>query len=283
MKTATLTAAVLTAFLVVGGVAHANNDAGWHARVDALLLSANVSGQGFQRIFQVIPDGVYFGGNLDGGLQGGYRLVGGKENCEGLGVQFQFFNFDNAVGYNGEWENGVDLDFVGELDVDVYAFDAEVTQRAEFRRWDLLVGGGLRVGGVGIHQDGSLYPGVASFYGVPSGVDFVGIGPTLSASAERPLGSSGLSVVGRARVALLFGELEQTPTFGALTPPILARTENEFVQVTEIQFGMNYRKGLGSADGTFGVFWEAQRWDSDSGALRDLALHGLSLQTGLIY
>lgn len=279
---AAMTAAVLAAFFVVGGAAHAN-DAGWRARVDALLLSANVSGQGFGRIFRDIPDGVYFGGDLDGGLQGGYRLVGAKENCHGLGVQFQFFNFDNAVGYNGEWENGVDLDFVGELDVDVYAFDAEVTQRAEFRRWDFMVGGGLRAGGVGIHQGGNLYTGLASFYGVPSGVDFDGVGPTLSASAERPLGSSGLSVVGRARLALLYGELEQTPTFGVQTPPIFSRTEDDFVQVTEIQFGMNYRKHLGAADGTFGVFWEAQRWDSDSGALGGLGLHGLSLQSGLIY
>ncbi len=76
---------------------------------------------------------------------------------------------------------------------------------------------------------------------------------------------------------------EVTPTFGNETPPIFSHTVDDFVQVTEVQFGLNYRKGLGCADGTFGVFWEAQRWDSDSDRLGDLGLHGLSLQTGLEY
>lgn len=273
----------LVATAAMAAQAGANDNAGWHARVDALLLAPNVSGPGFGNIFGEVPANTYFGGAFDGQMLGAYRLVAAKEHCSGLGVQFQYFEFDHSVGYNGEWENGVDLDFVGEIDVDVYAFDAEVTQRAEFRYWDLMVSGGLRAGGVGIHQGGSLYTGVASFYGIPSGVEFDGVGPTLSLSGERPLGSSGLSVVGRARVSLLFGELESTPTFGAIAPPIPTRTVDDFVQVTEIQFGLNYRHNVGPGVGTFGVFWEAQRWDSDSNALGDLALHGLSLQTGLQY
>ena len=35
------------------------------------------------------------------------------------------------------------------------------------------------------------------------------------------------------------------------------------------------------ADLNLGIFWEAQRWDSDSNYLGDLALHGLSLLAGV--
>jgi hypothetical protein len=275
-------AALIATLVAVGGAATAHDNSGWRARIDALLLAPSVSGPGFGNIFTGAPDNVYFGGSFDDQLLGAYRLVGAKENCTGLGVQFQYFEFDHSVDYNGEWENGVDLDFAGQIDVDVYAFDAEVTQRGCFRNWDLLVSGGLRAGGVGIQQGGTLYDSVASFYDLPSGSEFDGVGPTVALAAERPLGCTGLSLIGRARASLLFGDLDTTPTFGSSVSPI-TRTVHDNVQVTEIQFGLNYRRCLGPADGSFGVFWEAQRWDSDSDALGDLALHGLGLQTGLYW
>lgn len=275
--------AAVAALCALSLTAQANDNAGWYARVDALLLDPSINSNGFGNIFRGVPVDTILGGSLDGGMQGAYRLVGGKEHCSGLGVNFQYFEFDNAVSYNGEWEGAANFVFDGTIDLEVYAFDAEVTQRATFRHWDLVVGGGLRAGGVEIQQGGSLFIGPGTFYGIPSGVDFDGVGPTVSLAAQRPLGNSGLAIVGRARASLLFGTLEQTATFGGGAPPILSTTSDDLVQVTEIQFGMNYGRQIGSATGTFGVFWEAQRWDSDSNALGDLGLHGLSLQTGLLY
>lgn len=275
--------AALTATALVAAAPGAQGDAGWSARVDALLLSPSISGAGFGRIFREVPSGVYFDGVLEDGLEGGVRFVLAKEHCTGLGVRFQYFDFDTDASYRGEWENGTVIPVAGPLDVDVHAIDIEVTQRAEFRFWDLLVSGGLRQGSVGIGQGGSLFSGIGSFYGIASGVDFDGVGPTVALEAQRPLGVTGLSIVGRARWSLLFGELEQMATFGGGAPPTFASVTDDHVQVTEVQFGMNYTKRIRGANASFGVFWEAQRWDSDSGALGDLALHGLSLQSGLAY
>lgn len=281
MKAGKVIAAVAATVLAASPQAY--GDAGWSARVDALLLSPSISGAGFGRVFREVPDGVYFDGVLEDGLEGGVRFVLAKEHPTGLGVRFQYFDFDTDADYRGEWENGTIISIAGQMEVDVHAIDIEVTQRAEFRFWDLLVSGGLRQGSVGLGQGGGLFAGIGSFYGIASGVDFDGVGPTVSLEAQRPLGVSGLSIVGRARWSLLFGELEQTPTFGISTPPIFSNVTDDHVQVTEVQFGVNYTKRVRGANASFGVFWEAQRWDSDSGALGDLALHGLSLQTGLAY
>ena len=278
----------LAALLVLAPTPGARGDAGWSARVDALLLSPTISGQGFRRVFQEIPNGVYFDGQLEDGLEGGVRFVVAKENPSGFGVRFQYFDWENdpsatSPNYVGNWENGVDLEFSGAVEIDVMAIDIEATQRAVFRAWDLVVSGGLRHGQVEISQPGDLFTGVSTFYGIRSGVEFEGTGPTMALEAIRPLGQTNLSLVGRARTALLFGELDQMRTFGGGAAPTSPNTTDDFVQVTELQFGVNYQRRIGRADASFGVFWEAQRWDSDSGALGDLALHGLSLQTGLAY
>ncbi|TWT47483.1 Lpg1974 family pore-forming outer membrane protein [Botrimarina hoheduenensis] len=264
-------------------VAWANDNAGWNARVDALLLAPKVNGPGFGNIFRGVPDNVDFIGQYDGGLQGGVRFVLGKENCDGFGVRFQYFHFDNDVDYRGNWENGISEIFDGRSRVDVHAIDIEATQRATFRSWDLVVGGGLRQGSVALSQGGGLFAGIGSFYGLPSGVDFDGVGPTFSISAERPLGCTNVSLVGRARTSLLFGDIDILPTFGGGSQALLT-INDEFVQVTEFQFGLNYDRALSHAKTlTVGVFWEAQRWDSDTNFLGDLALHGLSIQSGLSF
>lgn len=277
MRTARMAVAVLVC--AAASTTLANDNAGYYARVDALLLSANLGATQFGEVFRGVPADTGFAGNLGDDLSGGVRFVLGAEDCSGFGVRFQYFDWQNDVDYNGEWEGASTFLFNGALDIDVYAFDAEVTQRANFRQWDLQVGGGLRAGGLGIFQPGGLFAGPGTFYGVRSGGQFDGVGPTLSLAADHPLCNSGLSVVGRARASLLFGEQEQIDTFGAVAPPT-AFVADDHVQVIEMQFGLNYRQSLGAADGTFGVFWEAQRWDTNTG---DLGLHGLSLQTGLLY
>ena len=47
----------------------------------------------------------------------------------------------------------------------------------------------------------------------PTGVEFAGTGPTVSGEASRRFGCSGLSLFGRARSALLFGDVDWTTAF----------------------------------------------------------------------
>lgn len=273
--------AALLATLTTSGVVSANDDAGWSARVDALLLTPKVQGQGFRNIFVEVPDATEFLGQFDNGLEGGVRFVIAKENCDGFGVRFRYFDFDNDVGYDGIWDGGTPIVIDGESFVDVHAIDIEATQRGTFRSWDLQVSGGLRQGSVEIGQEGGLFPGVGTFYALRSGVEFDGVGPTFAVGADRRLGGSNLSLVGRARTSLLFGDIDVLPTFGGGSQVAFSIVD-EFVQVWEFQFGLNYEKRISRGrEILVGVFWEAQRWDSDSNALGDLALHGLSIQSGI--
>lgn len=274
---------IAVAAAVLASPAHALDANGLSARVDALLLTPSITGAGFGNIFQGVPSGTSFDGNLDDDLEGGVRFVLAKEHCSGTGVRFRYFDYDNNVGYSGEWEGATNFVFSGETNIEVNATDLEVTQRGTFHFWDLVASGGVRFGEVDINQGGSLFIGPGTFYGIPSGVDFDGAGPTFSLEADRPLGNSGLALIGRARVSLLFGDTDVTPTFGTATPPISSFQSDDFVQVTEFQFGLNYERQVRGANASFGVFWEAQRWDSDSNYLGDLGLHGLSLQTGVGY
>lgn len=256
---------------------------GVHASVEALLLAPKINSTGFENIFYegVDFDNVNVEGNFEDALKGGVRFVLGKESCCGFGAQVRYFTYENSFAYDGLWDAGSGtLSVIGESEISVDAIDVELTQRGSFSSWDLVVTGGLRYGSVDISQPGGFFGGIpALIFAGGTGVEFEGVGPTFSLSAQRPVGH-GLSVFGRARTALLFGDIDVTPGFragGVFT------IENEFTQVWEFQFGLNYERELNNSTFVGGIFWEAQRWDSDSDFLGDLALHGLGLSGGFTY
>ncbi|MEM6798152.1 MAG: Lpg1974 family pore-forming outer membrane protein [Planctomycetota bacterium] len=255
----------------------------WYSSVEALLLTPKTNSQGFNNFFYAeAPVNVETKSSYANSMEGGVRFVGGfEDSCCGFGGRVRYFLFDNTVDYRSVWDSGTPVSLSGGVGVDVDAFDCEVTQRGEFRKWDLLVAGGLRYGGVDVRENSGLFSGLSAavFFG-PTGVSFDGVGPTFAGEARRELGASGLSIVGRARTALLFGDIDIASAFhggGAIS------IEDEFVQVWEFQFGLAYDHDCSFGTATCGVFWEAQRWDSESNALGDLALHGLSLMGGITF
>ena len=258
-------------------------DVQWYSSVEALLLTPKTQSQGFDNFFyREAPVTVETAGSYGNSMEGGVRFVTGFEDCCcGFGGRVRYFLFDNDVDYRGEWINGVTTELFGGVNIDVDALDCEMTQRGDFRKWDLLVSGGLRYGSVDITEGSGLFGGFGSsvFFGA-TGVSFDGVGPTFSGQASRPLGNSGLSIVGSARTALLFGDVD---IYSAFRSGGLLTIEDEFVQVWEFQFGLAYAKQCSLGTANAGIFWEAQRWDSESDALGDLALHGLSLMGGLTY
>lgn len=273
--------AVAALMITVVGAAPGAADSGFYASVEALLLAPKVNSQGFEFLFYegVDFDAVEVEGDFEDGLHGAVRFEVGKEGYDGFGARVRYFNFDQSVAYDGLWDGGSGtIAVIGDVSLDVQAIDFELTQRGDFRSWDILLSGGLRYGSVEYQQPPNFFNGIGAVINPNlTGSEFEGVGPTLSLAGNRPLGY-GLSLIGRARVSLLFGDIDYTPAFLSSAFTI----EDEFVQVTELQFGLGYDRRLNcGANLNLGVFWEAQRWDSDSNFLGDLSLHGLSLLAGL--
>jgi hypothetical protein len=55
------------------------------------------------------------------------------------------------------------------------------------------------------------------------------------------------------------------------------------VQTWEIQAGIEMEREYDAFDAILRVFWEAQRWDSESNLLGDVGLHGFGVHTGIEY
>lgn len=276
--------AVLSVAFVAAFSSSAQAQVQWFSSVEALLLAPKTNTQGFDGFFyEGAPATAETGGNYGSSLEGGVRFTLGAQDCAcGIGARVRYFTFDNNVDYTGEWENGggpVVLN--GGVDIDVDALDIEVTQRGRFNYWDFLVSGGLRYGRVDIEDNTGIFNGLgaAVFFGA-TGATFEGVGPTFAGQAKRYIGDTGVSLIGRGRTALLFGDLD---VYSAFIDDGLLRIQDEFVQVWEFQFGLGYDRACSLGTANLGVFWEAQRWDSESNALGDLALHGLSLMGGLTY
>ncbi|MEM6655251.1 MAG: Lpg1974 family pore-forming outer membrane protein [Planctomycetota bacterium] len=274
--------AALGAALLVGVPGAAVAGGGVYGGVQFLMLAPKINSDGFNQVFYDEVDFSLVGteGSFEDDLEGGVRFVFGAETCCGFGGRVRYFTFDNDVDYDGLWVgSGGSIPVQGQSAIDVDALDLEVTQRFDCCCWNMILGGGLRHGAVDILQPPNFFSGVSAVLNSgQTGVEFDGVGPTFSIGASRCLGY-GLSVVGQARTSLLFGDIDMTRAF-ALTNRTI---EDEFVQVWEFQLGLNYQTRLGGHDVAGGVFWEAQRWDSDSNFLGDLGLHGLGLSGGVSF
>lgn len=268
----------LSLFVVRG--THAEE--GWQAQFEHLLLAPKLSEAGVQNIFY--QDGfsdTWAAGNVGSELEYAQRLMLGYEGGQGGGARIRWFTFDKGLSYTGAvWEVPM-VELNGGVNLDVDAIDAELTQRGSFRFLNLLAGAGVRYGSVSLREEEINFEDLSDtvWFG-STGVEFAGAGPTLSLQATRDIGSSGLSLFGTGRTSLLFGETER---FSAYRLGGSYVNSNEVVQVWEMQLGSQYNCSLEVADLFAGIFWEAQRWDSDSDLLGDLSLHGFGVSTGLRY
>ncbi|MCA9231315.1 MAG: hypothetical protein KDA57_11725 [Planctomycetales bacterium] len=283
-----LLAATLVAVGILGSRTQA--DEGLRAGVDLLFLSPKLSSTGIGNVFYGQGVGAIdaASGSISGSeLDFAQRLIIGYEGDQGGGVQVRWFTFDNQVGYNGEVDHETDglVSLTGFLNLDVDALDAEFTQRGEFNVWDWVATAGARYARVSIREDISD-PGMdidwesfsdTVWFG-STGVQFEGAGPTVSVEGSRPIFTDEISFFGRARTSLLYGEVEQFSAWRAGGGIIIP---DEFVQVWEVQAGLQMEREYDSFDWLLGIFWEAQRWDSQ--LLGDLAFHGFGINTGIEY
>ncbi len=275
-------AALAIALSAVGTVGAA--ESGVYANVDFLLLSPQIPTVAFDNFFyNNAPTAARTDGSFSDGIDLGMRTTIGAEDCCGFGGRFRWFTFDQDYDYTGVWDTGTPIALNGGFNLDVDAFDFEFTQRGDFCNWNLQAAAGLRYGSLEVRNnniDFSIIP--AALFLLPGvGVDFDGVGPTLALQGNRQLGCSGFSLFASGRTSLLFGDTDIT------TPFLLGGNiaiQDDMVNVTEIQIGVNHERCLNECYTlTSGIFWETQRWDSDSGALGDVGFMGLGLRSGLRY
>jgi hypothetical protein len=192
------------------------------------------------------------GGLADGGpgaasmnYQPAYRVYGGYQNADGLGARIRYFEFDRGTTLA-----------TNQFGVEARYLDLEATQAVDFRRWNLLVSGGLRYAEYSL--DRTIGVGTART-GVLGGFD--GIGLTFGVQGTRDLNRSGsLRLVTSGRWSAVYGNgsIDTTPA----TPGGVA-VRDDLAQILEINVGPQWRRKMRNGGYlTLGAGFEAQYWAS---------------------
>ncbi|MBN2578128.1 MAG: hypothetical protein JXB10_03975 [Pirellulales bacterium] len=183
----------------------------------------------------------------------------------GFGVRSRWFQYQHdlkaGTGVYGQRE--------GRNYLDVYAVDLDFMQQLHFGNWDFNGGAGIRGGGVKrrtLLDDDLVYS------------RFEGVGPTIFAELKRPVADTGISLIAKARGALLFGDDRW-----------IAEDENGgtgvAVGVGEVQLGAEYARQLGYGATAFvQCVWEGQLWSNVTPMLShrdDLGLMGVGINFGI--
>jgi hypothetical protein len=150
-------------------------------------------------------------------------------------------------------------------------FDFEATQLGAFQNWQFEVSGGVRYAETDQSLNVILEEGLDTG-SVSIAESFSGVGPTISVSFKRPLGSwEGLTFIGKSRYSLMFGDIDlATFVDGDFDIPDLDLIQASDTTVTswEIQIGAAWTRILRSgAVLNLGGFLEGQVWNPDSKGL----------------
>lgn len=164
----------------------------------------------------------------------GHRFTLGMENHRGYGVRTRYWTYEHSL-------DGYDLYAGEQLHIDMDSLDVDLTLRERFRRWDLLISGGVRYGRNSYGSDTIFGPGEARFEGV---------GPTFSIEADRRVGCRGLHLIGNFRGSMLFGDVDFFE----------APMEDELMTVLDNQLGIGWERSMGRATLDIRAVWESQFW-----------------------
>jgi hypothetical protein len=191
-----------------------------------------------------------------------YRVYVGYETADGLGVKATWFDFDDDT-TPPVWG------------LQTHAADVEVTQRATFCNWDLQLGAGVEYAKVDLT--------VVPFFPVgpirPAAV-FEGFGPTVSLAARRPIGCSGLALVGNVRASWLYGQT-RAPWISTFLP---VDVESHFAMASSAQIGVEWATQVNCNTLFVRGLWEVQAWEIASvlGALNaDIGYTGPTVAVGI--
>ena len=176
----------------------------------------------------------------------GYQFAGG------LGFRATYWGYDQAVA-------STTLPVPLTVGLEATTVDLELTQAASFCKWDLLVSGGLRYGRIDDQITIDL--------GGPLGLsrEFEGVGATVALGVRRPLGCSGLALIGSARGSLLFGStdasVDLTP-FGLPVSNVAVTNDQQVLEIYEIRMGGEWSRDLANGARFYTqAVYEAQAWN----------------------
>ncbi len=283
MRTSLFRVAMAACCAAAVGAGEARADA--YAEVQYLALGPKVSSRGFNNNFYAgAAANVDAAGSYDESLQFGLRLIVGAQDESGFGGRIRWFTYDNDLDYTGEWEGGGGpIQLSGVINLDVDYIDTEFTQACSCcgNTWSILGSGGVRWGRVAATNESVDFPGIpAAVNAGQAGLNFEGAGPTFAMEVRRPIAGCGVTLFATGRTSLLCGDFDIDSNFLNNRRRTI---DNEIVQVWELQSGFLYLHQLDcGAILDAGVFGEAQRWDSETGA-GDLGLFGVGIQTGIRY
>ena len=183
--------------------------------------------------------------NPDVDEEEGYRLVGGYQGCDGLGLRVRYFDFDGVQEIGGG-EEGLDLSY----------FDLEVTDVISICNLHGLVSAGYRHGELDQFDDG-----LSS--------SFEGDGITLGVQLQRDLGCN-LGLFAWAQHSILFGDDDENDR------------EDMLMSWTEIQLGAQYCTCVGGYNTVVRGGVEVQRHEGvNDGDTADSGLFGWFLSAGV--
>ncbi len=201
---------------------------------------------------------------MGGEYQTGIRLYGGWQNGAGVGARLRWWTLNRDINMV------VPAGAVVNLDMD--AFDAEITLDEQLYNFDVTLSGGIRYGRAAL---GSLPAGVIAFEGT---------GPTVALEVRRQLGASRLSFVGNFRGSFLVGDVTDTAGVFLWVSPVREDT----AIVWENQLGVIWTYGMANGmDLNIRGVWETQLWMNDTladdwnGLGTNLALSGPTLTAEL--
>lgn len=205
------------------------------------------SSGGFYGEFQYVRLDSYDTGGLfeDVDSHNGYRVVGGYETCDGLGLRVRYFDFDGVQQDDSDYNYGMDL----------WYLDVEVTQSFCLCNLNGVVSGGYRHADYKAWFDDELYG------------NFEGDGITFGLELQRDI-TCNLGLYAWVQHAIVVGDDE-------------AESDN-IIDWTEAQLAAQYSSCVGGYDAFARVGVEAQFHDGVEGGYES-GLMGWFLSAGLNY
>jgi hypothetical protein len=234
----------------------------------------------------------------------------GMERADGLGVRGRYWQFDQggtgitriSDGQTFYTANATTIIFPatiiandpGEIlrsddNLKTQIIDFEATMRTQIGRMEIVGGGGLRYAALKQSLSSTVLDAGSNVIGLLQWTrDYEGLGPAVSIDLRRPIGNSGLSVVGKVNAALLFGHKDLNRTVvGDVTTPSAApflnlENADEVVGMGEVALGLQWRRMLRRSELVIGGMYQGQLW-AEAGAptLGFLGFEGFGLTAEL--